>query len=171
MVGYDGNKKVFGSKIHVAVNEESLPLSIVIGPANEHDSRKFIPVMQNISIKTYARPRSRPEEVYADKAYDSFFVRTYLSLHKIKARVAIISGKKKPGRPVIIDEGKYKRNRSCVERFFAWLKGGFRRLSIRYERLAETFTGFLHIAAFVIHWRVWTVKQLVHLNNKSIRVD
>ncbi len=154
MVGYDGNKKVLGSKVHVAVNDDSLPLSIVIGSANEHDARKFIPVMKNISIKTGARPRSRPEEVYADKAYDSFFVRTYLTLHGIKARIARRARKKKPGRPAMLDEDAYKRNRSCVERFFAWLKGGFRNLAIRYERSATTYIGFLHLAAFMMHWRV-----------------
>jgi transposase len=154
MVGYDGNKKVFGSKIHVAVNEDSLPLSIVVGSANEHDSRKFIPVMQKISIRTGARPRSRPEEVYADKAYDSFFVRAYLACHKIKARIARLSRKKKPGRPPVFSKRRYRRNRSCVERFFGWLKLGFRRLAIRYERLSETFMGFLHLAAFIMHWRV-----------------
>ncbi len=126
----------------------------MIGPANEHDTRKFVPVMQNISIKTGARPRRRPEEVYADKAYDSFFARTYLACHKIKARIARRSKKKKPGRPIMFDEGEYKRNRSCVERFFGWLKGGFRRLTIRYERLATTYMGFLHLAAFIMHWRV-----------------
>ena len=154
MVGYDGNKKVLGSKVHVAVNDDSLPLSIVIGSANEHDARKFIPVMKNISIRTGARPRSRPEEVYADKAYDSFFVKTYLTCHKIKRRISRLSRKKKLGRPAILDEDTYKRNRSCVERFFSWLKGGFRRLAIRYERLSETYMGFLHPAAFIMHWRV-----------------
>ena len=67
MVGYDGNKKVFGSKVHAAVNDDSMPLLIVIGPANEHDVRKFIPVMKNISIKTRSRPRCRPEELISTK--------------------------------------------------------------------------------------------------------
>jgi len=50
----------------------------------------------------------------------------------------------------IFDEGEHKRKRSCVGRFFAWLKGGFRRLAIRYERLA-TYMGFLHLAALMMH--------------------
>jgi hypothetical protein len=31
----DSSKK--GSKIHVVVNEESMPLNVVLGPGNEHD--------------------------------------------------------------------------------------------------------------------------------------
>jgi len=49
----------------------------------------------------------------------------------------------------------YKRVRSAVERFFAWLKGGFRRLAIRYERLASTFLGLIQIACVMIYLRVF----------------
>ncbi len=59
-----------------AVNGDSLPLSILLGPANEHDTGKLIPVMKDARIRTGARP-SRPE-AYAYKACDPFFARTYL---------------------------------------------------------------------------------------------
>ena len=49
MTGYDGFKRISGTKIHVAVDCNSLPVSIIIGPANEHDSTKLIDVMENIS--------------------------------------------------------------------------------------------------------------------------
>ena len=91
MVGYDGSKKVLESK-HAAVNGNSLPSSILLGPANEHDTGKLIPVMKDTRIMTGARPSRL---VYADKACDSFFVRTYPSLHKIKARIARLSIRKK----------------------------------------------------------------------------
>ena len=48
MTGYDGFKKILGTKIHVAVNCNPLPVSIIIGPANNHDSTK-LDVMENIS--------------------------------------------------------------------------------------------------------------------------
>jgi hypothetical protein len=41
--------------------------------------------------------------------------------------------------PYRLDLEAYKRMRSSVERFFAWLTNGFRRLTIRWERLASTF--------------------------------
>ena len=49
---------------------------------------------------------------------------------------------------------RYAKVRSSVERFFAWLKCGFRRVSVRYERLDATYTGFLNLASFLICWRV-----------------
>jgi hypothetical protein len=40
---------ISGTKIHIAVDQNSLPVSIVIGSANEHDSTKLIDIMENIS--------------------------------------------------------------------------------------------------------------------------
>jgi transposase len=41
-----------------------------------------------------------------------------------------------------------------VERFFAWLKGGFRRLALRYERLLTIFAALVCLASFLIAWRL-----------------
>ncbi|MEM1547133.1 MAG: transposase [Candidatus Methanomethylicia archaeon] len=43
--------------------------------------------------------------------------------------------------------------RSTVERFFAWLTA-FRRINIRYERLASTFLEFIKVAYIIIYLRV-----------------
>ena len=48
-IGYDGFKKILGTKIHVAVESNGLPISIRTSPANQHDSTKFIDVLENIS--------------------------------------------------------------------------------------------------------------------------
>ncbi|MBD3191892.1 MAG: transposase, partial [Candidatus Heimdallarchaeota archaeon] len=44
--------------------------------------------------------------------------------------------------------------RRSVERFFGWLKTGFRRLALRWERLSVTFLGFVQLACLLIQWRV-----------------
>jgi len=44
-------------------------------------------------------------------------------------------------------------NRAAVERFFGWLKLGFRRIATRHERLDACFMGFILLAAFFIIWR------------------
>jgi len=41
-----------------------------------------------------------------------------------------------------------------VERFFAWLKNGFHRTRIRYERIAENYLAFVNIASFLMYCRV-----------------
>ena len=52
--------------------------------------------------------------------------------------------------------GKSRCNAVCyvVERFFSWLKNGFRRLRIRYERRSENCRAFANIASFMMYFRV-----------------
>jgi transposase len=45
--------------------------------------------------------------------------------------------------------------RSSVERFFTWLTNGFRRLAVRWEKPASTFTGFIQLACIIIYLRVF----------------
>ncbi len=45
----DGFKKITGTKIHVAVEQNGLPISITMGSANIHDSTKLADVIENIS--------------------------------------------------------------------------------------------------------------------------
>jgi len=45
VIGYDGFKRITGTKIHVAVEQNGFPISIVYSSANIHDSTKFVDVM------------------------------------------------------------------------------------------------------------------------------
>ena len=124
----------------------------MVGSANEHDSTRFVDVMEGINIQSGARPRTRPDAVYADKAYDSSGIRRYLASRKITPRIPVRVWKGK-GRKKRTGK-RYARVRSSVERFFAWLKCGFRRVSVRYERLDKVYIGFLNLASFMMYWRV-----------------
>jgi transposase len=42
--------------------------------------------------------------------------------------------------------------RSAVERFYGWLKS-FRRITVRYDRLAITYKAFINMACIIIHLR------------------
>ena len=143
-------------KAHAAVSSSSFPLAMIIGPGNEHDSRRFEQVVSSVRINIgRGRPRNKPIEVLADAAYDNESIRCYLRRRGI--RCSIPSNKrnqKKPqrGRPTRFDAEAYKK-RGAVERFFGWLKGGFRRISVRHERLDVCFLGFVLLASFLIIWR------------------
>jgi transposase len=66
---------------------------------------------------------------------------------RIKERV---NRKKTPGRPSLFDYETYAKIRSSVERFFAGMKS-FRRIQIRYNRLASTtYLGFLQLGCAMI---------------------
>lgn len=120
------------------------------GPANEHDSARFVDVIRGITI---GKQHRMPGTVYADKAYDSASIRRYLKLHNIRARIpARKFGNRKHKKTY--DYKNYGRSRSSVERFFAWLKCGFRRISTRYERLSDVYMAFVNLAVFVMYGRV-----------------
>jgi len=143
-------------KVHATVSSEGLPLSLVLSPGNEHDSKRLVEVLTKIRIgKRIGRPTSRPLEVLADAAYDNNEIRQYLRRRGIKSNIPcnkrnLRSGK--PGRPTRFDQESY-RKRGCIERFFGWLKSRFRRLATRYERLNTCFMGFLNLACFIIYWK------------------
>ena len=82
---YNGHKKRRGVKVHAAVSAEGLPLSLVIGAGNEHDSRRFTDVLEGIRIRTSGRPRTRPREVVAEAAYDEGRIRGYLRRRGIRS--------------------------------------------------------------------------------------
>ena len=111
--------------------------------------------MELIKINTTAKPRTRPFEVLADSAYDNTAIRQYLRSRAIKSSIPINtrnSKRRKKGRPTRFDPDSYSK-RGTIERFFAWLKMGFRKLASRYERLNVVFKGLLDIACFLLCWK------------------
>jgi IS5 family transposase len=97
----------------------------------------------------WGRPRKRPTKLHADKAYDVRGCRRALTKRRIKGRIA---------RRGIDTSQRLGRHRWVIERTLAWFSR-FRRLTIRYERLADIHEGLLSLAAalicftFVRRWR------------------
>lgn len=152
MIGYDGFKRITGTKIHVAVEQNGLPISIVTSPANVHDSTRLVGVMENISDHLSCYITKKIKSVYADKGYDSKIIRNYLKNRNIKDCIPKRNYKTKSERTS--HHTNYNKTRFVVERFFAWLKCGFHRTRIRYERIAENYLAFVNIASIMMYWRV-----------------
>ena len=142
-----------GTKIH-AVENNGLPISIVISPANHHDSTKLIDVVENISDFVDDGMIEEIASVYADKGYDSGTIRNYLKNRNIvpciPKRNYKTNNKQSP------HQNNYNKTRFVVERFFAWLKNGFHRTRIRYEKSAENYLTFniFYLACIMMYWRV-----------------
>lgn len=157
-MGIDGFRRRKGSQVHAVVTASGLPLRVVVGAANRHDATVFLELLEGLKLRgERGRPRRRPLEVCADGAYDTREARFYLRRRGIKASIPQNPRgrrRSKVGRPYRFHEASYRATRGAVERFFAWLKGGFRRLALRYERLLATFTAFIYLASFLITWRL-----------------
>jgi transposase len=119
-----------------------MPLSIIIGPGNEHDSKKLLELVGDLDWK--------PEQLYADAAYDTEHIRRGLESMGIEPNIPVNPRNGRRPRPYNV--GLYRRMRSAVERFFGRIKS-FRRIIIRYERLESTYKALVTIAPIIIHLR------------------
>lgn len=105
------------------------------------------------------RPRSRPDQVVADKAYSSRGNRDLLRRRGIAAVIPEPRDQaghrkrrgSKGGRPVSYDAEAY-RGRNVVERSFNVFKN-WRGLATRYDKLAITYRGGVILASITIWLR------------------
>ncbi|GFE13406.1 hypothetical protein Sgleb_14530 [Streptomyces glebosus] len=120
-----------GSKIHLVVDRNGLPLSVGISGANMHDSLGLAPLVRGIPpIRSRRGPRRRrPAKLHADKGYDYGHLRRWLRERGITHRIA---------RKGVEPSQRLGRHRWVVERTVSWLSG-CRRLHRRYERKVEHF--------------------------------
>ena len=97
------------------------------------------------------RPGTRPERLIADRGYDSDPLREGLLDRGIRPVIPHRSNRKKPSRQDGRELRRYRR-RWIIERTIAWF-GNFRRLTVRWDRLMETYGGFFHMACALITTR------------------
>lgn len=135
-----------GSKHTLMVDRHGVPLAIHTAPANSSDHREIIPLVLDFpKVRGKpGRPKELPDELYADRGYDSDATRWLLAWlgiapHIARRRTAHGSG--------------LGRIRWVVERTISWLKG-LRRLRIRYDRSAVIQDAWNTMAACVICFRL-----------------
>jgi transposase len=130
-----------GSKIHVLSDRTGIPLSVALSAANANDAFALQPLVRAVpAIRSRRGPRRRkPAKLLADKAYDQADLRAWVRSRGIAVRIA---------RKGIESADRLGRHRWVIERTMAWLTG-YRRLTLRYERNASHFLGFLTLAATI----------------------
>ena len=123
------------------VDGNGLPLATTTHCASPAECRLAEQTVQE--VPSWLRPRW----LIGDKAYDSRKLAASLETQYVTLVAPHLSNRKtkwQDGRTL----RRYKR-RWKVERFFAWLSN-FRRLTTRWERNAENFAAFLHLASIII---------------------
>ena len=123
------------------------PLAAHLTASQAHDSTSFETVMGKVRIRgSKGRPRTRPDAVAGDKAYDAGRIRKNARSRGIKA---VIPEKckphgRKPGRPIQFDQEMYKR-RNVIERAAGMMKHK-RRIATRYQKTARNYMAQVHLA-------------------------
>jgi IS5 family transposase len=85
-----------------------MPLRIVVGPGNEHDSKRLLELVEGLDWK--------PGQLYADAAYDTEPIRRSLESIGIEPNIPVNPRNGRKPRPYNIE--LYRKMRSAVERFF-----------------------------------------------------
>jgi transposase len=134
-----------GSKHHLLTDATGIPLAVRVTAANRNDVTQLLPLIEQVPpvCGRPERPRRRPNQLVADRGYDS-------AAHREALRILGI-------RPVIakrrVEHGSgLGRWRWVIERSIAWLHQ-YRRLAVRWEYRADIHHGFLTLACCLICWR------------------
>ena len=137
----------------VVVDGKGVPLGVSVASASPAEVRLVGPTLATVRVprKSQGRPRSKPDRLIADKAYDSDRLREDLAQRGIDLIAPHRTNRVRPARQDGRKLRRYRR-RWIIERTFAWL-GSFRRLVVRYERTTKLYLAFIHFACALIALR------------------
>jgi transposase len=127
----------FSTKLHLICDAEGTPLAVAVSPGQEHETQKFICLMEDAT----AWPE-QPAKVAGDKGYSADWIRDWLKDHDIAPVIPYKSNEH--GSTKRFDKKSYRR-RNIVERCVNNLKW-FRRVATRYEKLATHYLGMVTLA-------------------------
>jgi transposase len=138
----------------VVADGHGLPLGLYVDRAQPHESQLADATLATVRVpQKRGRPRTRPKELVADKAYDCHALRQRLRRRGIKPTIPTFERRRRRrprrGRPIKLGAGY--RQRWTVERCFGWMDN-CRRLVVRDERAVEHYKAFCLIA--IILWCV-----------------
>ena len=125
----------FGTKIHSVVNGLGLPVKLTLTPGQGADVTEAKSLLQGFPL----------EDVIGDKGYDS---KAVVATVETQGGRAIIPSRKNAISPREIDWDRYK-DRNLVERFWSKIKH-YRRVATRFEKKAQNFLAFVHVASIMI---------------------
>lgn len=140
------DRRKLGSKHTLLVDRHGVPLAIRTAGANASDHQQIIPIVvefPKVGGKV-GRPKEAPDELYADRGYDSDSTRALLAWMGIEPHIARRRTEHGSG---------LGKTRWVVERTIAWLKG-LRRMRVRYDRLRIIQHAWNTLAASVICFRM-----------------
>lgn len=137
----------------VVVDGQGIPLGGQVTTASPGEVTLVDSTLSTIKVPRQGRgrPRSNPERLIADKAYDSDKLRK-----RLKERgIDVIVPHRRDRKSRSLQDGRKLRryrHRWIVERTISWL-GNYRRLLVRHEREITVYRAFFHIACLLITLR------------------
>jgi len=124
----------FSTKIHACCDALGNPRRFILSAGQCSDHKQAEALLAE----------DLPGAVVADKGYDST---AFAQLIAGRNAQVVIPSRANAKKPRLIDENLYK-DRNKIERFFNRIKH-YRRIATRYDKTADSFLAFLHIAAIM----------------------
>ena len=125
----------FGTKVHAAVSGLGLPVRVVLSAAQEADVTHAPALLEGLS----------PEVVVCDKGYDCDALVEAIEAAGVKA---VVPSRRNRKVQRAVDRDLY-RERNLAERFWSRAKQ-YRRVATRYDKKAQNFLAFVHLASIMI---------------------
>jgi transposase len=123
------------TKIHVVVDALGNPVRVVLSPGQTHEMKLAYALLSDI----------HDAYVAGDSAYDAAPLAEQL---RANGCTVVIPSNPTRASPRQIDRHLY-RERSLVECFFQRIKR-FRRIAMRFDKLARNFLAFVHLASALV---------------------
>ena len=139
--------------MHLLIDGLGNPLSITTTGAGGDERKQVEKLLDQVRSLRREIPSGKMTVLEADKGYDAAWLRLALLERDIFPLIPYrkIRGRNIPEMTKICDIFNLSRKRWMVERAFAWLKRRCRRLLLRWERIAQIWTGFA-IMGMIYTW-------------------
>lgn len=130
----------YSSKLHIACDDEGVPVGIVVTPGQINEPTVFHQLMASVPF-SLRRHANRPEALAGDKAYVAGYI--FQWLEKLGIENVIPNRKNENKNPTFCKQTYRMRN--VVERLIGYLKQ-FRRIATRYDKTIESYLSMIHLA-------------------------
>jgi transposase len=137
-----------GVKRSLLTEAAGIPIGIAIDGANRHDMKMVRHTLQSILANRPEPTKAMPQWLCLDKGYDFDEVREIVKEFGFTAHIRARGEEAQ----AIKNEAGFKARRWVVERTHSWMNR-FRRILVRWEKLAETYLAMLHLVLGIITWR------------------
>jgi putative transposase len=135
-----------GVKRSLLTEAHGIPLAIAID--GQRDAMKLVkPTLEDLKLARPAPTAQQPLGLCLDKGYDYDEVRALVAEFGFTAHIRARGQEAQQAKR----EAGFRARRWVVERTHSWMNR-FRRILVRWEKLAKTYTAFLHIACAIITW-------------------
>jgi putative transposase len=136
-----------GVKRSVLTDGRGIPLGLAVDGANRHDQKLFRATLDSIPVRRPRPTSRRPQYLCCDKGFDADVIRREARRRRYTPHI-----KSRGDEQIAKRVHGHRARRWVVERLHSWMNR-FRRILVRWEKKAENYQAFLHLACAYITWK------------------